>query len=73
MTPLRCCIALRLWLQSHVQRAGLAYQPEDISTVVIDEVHTRSVQSDWTLNLILLAMQASDKISSCDNECHWRP
>ena len=31
-------------------------------TVVIDEVHARSVQSDCTLALTLLAMQSSDRV-----------
>ena len=48
--------------QSHVQGANSAYQPEDITTLVIDEAHTRSVQSDETLAFTLLATQTSDRL-----------
>ena len=53
---------MALFTQSHVQGAGSTHQHEDITTVVVDEVHTRSVQSDYTLALTLLAMRGSDRI-----------
>ena len=49
-------------MQSHVQGSGSARKPENITTVIIDEVHTRSVQSDCTLALTLVALQLSDHI-----------
>ena len=49
-------------MQTHVQGAGAASLPENITTVIVNEVDTRSVQSDNALALTLLAMQLSDKI-----------
>ena len=46
----------------HLQGAGSAYRAKNITTIVVDEVHTRSVQSDYTFVLTLFAMQLSDKI-----------
>ena len=59
-----CCTdaVVALLMESHVQGAASAHKPESIATVVVDEVDSRSVQSDYTLALTLLAMQLSDKI-----------
>ena len=54
--------AVALLMQSHVQGSASAHKPENITMVIIDEVHTRFVQSDYALAFALLAMQLSDKI-----------
>ena len=50
-------------MQSHMQRVASAHKPEDVTTVITDEVHNRSVQGDYALTLTLLAMQMSSRIS----------
>ena len=49
-------------MQSHIQGKKSAHKPEDVTTVIIDEVHNGSVQSDYALALTLAAMQVSDRI-----------
>ena len=44
-----------LLLQSHMQGSGSARKPENITTVIIDEIHTWSVQSHFALALTLVA------------------
>ena len=48
-------------MQSLLQGASSSHKPYNITTVIIDEVHNRSAQSDYALALTLAAMQMSGK------------
>ena len=51
-----------LMTQSHLSSTTSARIREDITTVIIDEVHNRSAQSDYVLALTLAAMQKSARL-----------
>ena len=55
-------VVVALIMQLHIQGATLAHKPEDVATVICDEVHNRSVQSDYAVALTLAAMQVSGRI-----------
>ena len=52
---------MQLYLQG-AKSANIIIKSVDISTVIIDEVHKRSVQSDYALALTLASMQTTSRI-----------
>ena len=51
-------------LQSRLSSSKTTQQKDDITTVIVDEVHNRSAQSDYVLALTLAAMQKSLRLRS---------
>ena len=51
-----------LMMQSHQGNATYAHKKEEITTVIVDEVHNRSAQSDYVLALTSAAMQKSSRL-----------
>ena len=53
---------VQLMMQSRLSSSKTAKQKDDITTIIVDEVHNRSVQSDYVLALTLAAMQKSSRL-----------